>query len=174
MSNLLVQNIKHTGGTTAMSVDSGGRVQFPNKPAYHVYRKTGGSSTGTTGVVAWNTAKVNVGTMCNLSTGIATIPVSGLYYLYFVGLSTNSGGGSMSGDMAIRIEISTDNGSSFTAQNVGFAHAVSGAQGYINVTACMTLDLSANTQVRNNVSGGYSYFDNSDQPYSYAGGYLIG
>ena len=174
MSNLLVQNIKHTNSTTAMNVDSSGRVQFPNKPAYHVYRKTGGGAAGVNGVFAWNTARVNVGTMCNLSTGIATIPVSGLYHLYFVGLATNSSGGGMAADMVLRIEISTDSGSSFTVQNTGFAQYVSGAQTYINVTACMTLDLSANTQVRNNISAGYSYTDNSDEPYSYAGGFLIG
>ena len=29
MSNLLVQNIKHTNGTSAMSLDSGGRVNIP-------------------------------------------------------------------------------------------------------------------------------------------------
>ena len=174
MSNILVQNIKHTNATTAMNVDSSGRVQFPNKPAYHVYRKTGGGAAGVNGVFAWNTARVNVGTMCNLSTGIATIPVSGLYHLYFVGLTTNSAGGGMGADMVLRIEISTDSGSSFTVQNTGFAQYVSGAQTYINVTACMTLDLSANTQVRNNISAGYSYTDNSDEPYSYAGGFLIG
>ena len=174
MSNLLVQNIKHTGGTTAMSVDSGGRVQFPNKPAYHVYRKTGGGGSGVTGVVAWNTAKVNVGTMCNLSTGIATIPVSGLYHLYFVGLSASSSGGQMAGDVVFRIETSTDNGTSFSAQNTGFAHYVSGATGYINVTASVTLDLTASTQVRNQITSNHAYIDNSDEPYTYAGGYLIG
>ena len=53
MSNLLVQNIKHTNNTTAMSVDSSGRVTEPNKPSWHVYYKTGSGGTGLTGVIAW-------------------------------------------------------------------------------------------------------------------------
>ena len=80
----------------------------------------------------------------------------------------------MAGDVVTRIETSTDNGSSFSAQNTGFAHYVSGALGYIHVTASITLDLSANTQVRNNVTSNHIYIDSTDAPYSYAGGYLIG
>ena len=173
-SELHVDAIKHSGGTSALTIDSSGRVQFPNKPAYHVYRKTGGGGTGVNGIVAWNTAKVNVGTMSNLSSGITTIPVSGLYHLYVIGLSSSSSGGNMTGDMVIRIETSTDGGSSFSAQNTGFAHYVSGALGFIHVTASVTLDLTANTQVRNQITSGYCYIDNSDEPYTYAGGYLIG
>ena len=172
-STLKVNTIQHTGGTTGMTIDSSGRILQPNKPAFHIYRKTGGGGTGVNGVVAWNTAKVNVGTMCNLSTGITTIPVSGLYHLYVIGLSTSSSGGNMTGDMVIRIETSTD-GNTFSPQNTAFAHYVSGALGFSHVTASVTLVLSANTQLRNNISSGYCYIDNSDEPYTYAGGYLIG
>ena len=35
-STLKVQNIAHTGGTTAMTVDSSGRVTKPQIPAFHV------------------------------------------------------------------------------------------------------------------------------------------
>ena len=172
-STLKVNTIQHTGGTTGLTIDSSGRILQPNKPAYHIYRKTGGGGTGVNGVVAWNTAKVNVGTMSNLSSGITTIPVSGLYHLYVIGLSTSSSGGNMTGDMVIRIETSTD-GNTFSAQNTAFAHYVSGALGFIHVTASVTLDLTANTQVRNQITSGYCYIDNSDEPYTYAGGYLIG
>jgi len=160
-------------GVTGLTIDSSGRVQFPNKPAYHIYRKTGGGATGANGIVAWNTAKVNVGTMSNLSTGITTIPVSGLYHLYVSGLATSSAGGNMTGDMVIRIETSTD-GNTFTAQHTAFAHYVAGALGFIQVTANITLDLTANTQVRNQITSGYCYIDNSDEPYTFAGGFLIG
>ena len=34
MSNLLVQNIKHTNGTTAQTVDSSGRILTPARPAF--------------------------------------------------------------------------------------------------------------------------------------------
>ena len=35
-STLKVQNIAHTGGNTAMTVDSTGRVTKPQTPAFHV------------------------------------------------------------------------------------------------------------------------------------------
>ena len=34
MSNLLVQNIKHTNGTTAQTIDSSGRVLHSVKPSF--------------------------------------------------------------------------------------------------------------------------------------------
>ena len=40
MSNLLVQNIKHTNGTTAVNVDSSGRVTMPARPAFAVHLET--------------------------------------------------------------------------------------------------------------------------------------
>lgn len=40
MSNLLVQNIKHTNGTTAMTVNSGGTPSFPNYPCFSVSSAT--------------------------------------------------------------------------------------------------------------------------------------
>tara|TARA_X000001382_G_C3111369_1_gene160024 strand:- start:242 stop:769 length:528 start_codon:yes stop_codon:yes gene_type:complete len=175
MSNLLVQTIKHTNNTTAMSVDSSGRVQFENKPAYHVYYSTGGGGDGLTGVIAWNAAKLNVGTMCNLSTGVATIPVAGIYHLYFHALGTNDSGGAMADDLHIRIETSTDSGSNYTGHMIGLGdHSTAGTAGYIGTSASVTLDLAAGTLVRNRVSAQYTYVENTEQPYSYAGGFLIG
>ena len=174
-SELHVDAIKHSGGTSAMTIDSSGRVQFENKPAYHVYYSTGGGGSGLTGVIAWNSAKLNVGTICNLSTGIATIPVAGIYHLYFHGLGTNSSGGAMSDDIQIRIETSTDGGSNYTSHQIALGdHSTSSTAGYIAVSASVTLDLAQNTLVRNRVSAQYTYVENTANPYSYAGGYLIG
>ena len=60
MSNLLVQNIKHTNGTSAMSLDSGGRV---NIPGYIVQVSTVSSLTDqstTTTINNTSTSLVNV------------------------------------------------------------------------------------------------------------------
>ena len=43
MSNLLVQNIKHTNGTTAQTIDSTGRVLTPARPSFRA--KPSGSAT---------------------------------------------------------------------------------------------------------------------------------
>ena len=177
MSTLKVGTIQdHANGNNALVIDSSGRVQQPQKPAFHVYRDTGGGGGGVTGVVAWNSAKVNVGTMTNLSTGITTIPVTGLYHLYFHGLGTNSSGGAMSDDLHLRIETSPAGGGSYTSHMIrlGDHSTIGSGGGYISVSAAVTLSLSATDLVRFNVTVGHIYIDNTNNPYSYAGGFFLG
>ena len=165
-----------TGNATAMTIDSTGRVSQPNKPAFHVFRNTASGGAGVNGVVAWNNAKINVGTMTNLSTGITTIPVTGLYHLYFHALGTNSSGGGQADDLHIRIETSPAGGGSYTSHMIGLGdHSTIGSSGgYISVSAAVTLSLSATDLVRFNVTYGYIYIDNTNNPYSYAGGFFLG
>ena len=175
-STLKVNTIQHTGGTTGMTIDSSGRILQPNKPAFHVYRDTGGGGGAVSGVVAWNSAKINVGTMTNLSTGITTIPVTGLYHLYFHGLGTNSSGGAMSDDLHLRIETSPAGGGSYTSHMIrlGDQSTIGSGGGYISVSAAVTLSLSATDLVRFNVTVGHIYIENTNNPYSYAGGFFLG
>ena len=173
-SELHVDAIKHSGGTSAMTIDSSGRVTEPNKPSWHVYHKPGGSSTGLSGVIAWNTAHKNVGTMCNLSTGIVTVPVTGTYYIYTALLGTNSSGGAMSEDCNSFIQV--DTGSGFTSKSRVFSDfsIIGNGSGYITGHIFLTYPLSASDQIRINVTGGHIYVEDNDDPFSYFGGYLIG
>jgi len=75
MSNLLVQNIKHTNGTTAQTIDSSGRVTLPQVPAFMARR----TSNQATGVIIFDTAVVNQGSHYDTSTGKFTAPVAGVY-----------------------------------------------------------------------------------------------
>ena len=161
-----------TNSNTAMTIDSSGRVLQPNKPAWHVYRKQSGA--GLTGVIAWNTAHKNVGTMCNLSTGIVTVPVTGTYHIYTALLGTNSSGGSMSEDMNGFIQV--DTGSGFTSKSRVFNDfsIIGNGAGYITGHIHLTYPLSASDQIRINVTAGHVYVENNDDPFSYFGGYLIG
>lgn len=172
--NLDVGTIRATNGTTAMSVDSSGRVTEPNKPSWHVYYKPSSGGTGLQGVIAWNTAHKNVGTMCNLSTGIVTVPVTGTYYIYTALLGTNYGGGSMSEDMAAFIDV--DTGSGFTSKSRVFSDfsIIGNGSGYIAGNIFLTYPLSANDQIRINVTGGHIYAESNDDPFSYFGGFLVG
>ena len=86
MSNLLVQNIKHTNGTTAQTVDSSGRITTPARPFFHVYLDNGGSnpnSGGTSHVVPFDGVLSNIGSHFNAtSSGNAysfTAPIAGVY-----------------------------------------------------------------------------------------------
>ena len=83
MSNLLVQNIKHTNGTTAQTIDSSGRVLTPAKPSFFAHRKNQGNqslSNNTFTLVQFNQVDHNIGSHFNTSTYKFTCPVSGVYH----------------------------------------------------------------------------------------------
>ena len=83
-STLKVQNIAHTGGTTAMTVDSSGRVLQPTKPAACFHYQ--GTDLASTSIVPLNTQTVLQGGMTMGSNAI-TVPVSGLYMIGYHHLS---------------------------------------------------------------------------------------
>ena len=88
MSNLLVQNIKHTNGTTAQTVDSTGRILTPARPAFFAYPSSNfqtGTGAGTTQI--FDTTQHNVGGHYSTSTGKFTVPISGVY-LFGVTIAT--------------------------------------------------------------------------------------
>ena len=95
MSNLLVQNIKHTNGTTAQSVDSTGRITLPNIEAFYAINPSAQTISNQT----WS--KVNVtstqysrGTGWNTSDARYTAPITGLYsFTTSVNFTTNTGAG---------------------------------------------------------------------------------
>ena len=82
MSNLLVQNIKHTNGTTAQAVDSTGRVTNPNVP-FIFADCDNGSSAGFDTLA--NGSSVNFRNVISSRGGMTldsfyiTIPVTGIY-----------------------------------------------------------------------------------------------
>tara|TARA_R100001015_G_C4545475_1_gene108536 strand:- start:287 stop:781 length:495 start_codon:yes stop_codon:yes gene_type:complete len=80
MSNLLVQNIKHTNNTTAMTVDTSGRILTPTRPAFQA--RGSNESYVTTNPVPFPTAEVNIGSCYNTSTYKFTAPIAGVYYFY--------------------------------------------------------------------------------------------
>ena len=83
MSNLLVQNIKHTNGTTAQTVDNNGIVLSPAKPSFFAHRRSQGNqslSSQTFTLVQFNQTDHNIGGHFNTSTYKFTCPVSGVYH----------------------------------------------------------------------------------------------
>jgi hypothetical protein len=95
MSNLLVQNIKHTNGTTAQTIDSSGRVLNPIKPAFLAVYNNNAWSTGSNGtVVPFDDVSSNdcFDLQSNFVTGTNrfVVPVAGMYYFYYHCYTHNS------------------------------------------------------------------------------------
>jgi len=89
MSTLGIENIQHTNGTSAMTVDTSGRIAMPKVPAFAVrgYGSLQNAATvngftvgtGTDIIYNYTSIDINRDSAFNNSTGIYTVPVAGLY-----------------------------------------------------------------------------------------------
>ena len=83
-STLKVNTIAHTGGTTAQTIDSSGRILTPARPAFRAYCNTNLPSadyrSGTT-QITFNTESYDIGGNYNTSNGKFIVPITGLYQL---------------------------------------------------------------------------------------------
>ena len=106
-----VNTIKHTGGTTAMTIDSTGRILTPARPSFHV-------ATGTTQdagtVVNWDTEIFDIGGNFNISTNLFTAPIAGVYCFNCTALQAGNGA-----QMTISIRKNAHNNGRFIARTDG-------------------------------------------------------
>ena len=136
-----VQNIKYDASTTAMTIDSSGRVFTPARPSFYVYNLTfsaDGSSEEATG----GTIDHNIGSHYNSSNGRFTAPVSGVYQFMAMAQGFNSGSTSY---VAITFR---KNGSNYGAQSaMGYYNQTYNNHGQANLTALFNFVLSNNVYV---------------------------
>ena len=84
MSKLQVETISHTNNTTAMTIDSSGRILQPTKPSFCA--RHNGSSFNTNGAtIAWNLTNgtygsFDIGNNYNTSTYKYIVPITGVYW----------------------------------------------------------------------------------------------
>ena len=83
MASILgIDTIQHQSGTTAMTIDSTGRVLSPSRPAFSVFNTSSVTISGMTALV-FDTATFNIGNHFELSTGKFTAPITGIYLFCF-------------------------------------------------------------------------------------------
>ena len=79
-SILKVDNIQNSSGTSALSIDSTGRIFTPARPAFYAYDTgTIWQNLGSSHEVVMPSTEYNVGSHYSTSTGRFTAPVDGLY-----------------------------------------------------------------------------------------------
>ncbi len=159
--------IQNATGTTAMTIDTDGRILQPTKPAWFV-GKTG------TGIVAQNPVifddvDVNVGSIYSNSTGKVTIPVAGNYYIFFKILSQAGQIGSGAAAQ-VRINRQPSGGANATIPNsyqYGNNATATGEHFSLHTAVIATLALNdaitCQTDYQGYYGGGYTAF----------GGYLL-
>jgi len=81
MSTLKVQNIQHTNGTSAMTIDGSGRILTPNRPAFCTETKPSSVSDGAT--IVWTSTLFDTSSSYSTSTGKFTAPIAGIYQFQF-------------------------------------------------------------------------------------------
>jgi len=89
MSTLGIENIEHTNGTSAMTVDTSGRIKMPKVPAFSVrgYGSIQNAATvngftvatGTDIIYNYDEVAINRDSAFDNTTGIYTVPVAGMY-----------------------------------------------------------------------------------------------
>jgi hypothetical protein len=83
MSNLIVNTIQNTSSVNAITIDTSGRVLYPQNPAFCARNCSNITGTGSVRVILFTTIDLNVGSNYNSGTGRFTAPVAGIYYFTY-------------------------------------------------------------------------------------------
>lgn len=82
-SVLKVNEIQHSGGTTALTIDSSGRIVQPAKPAFRAYKNSSQSVTQNTWTkLEANTETFDIGGNYDTSNYRFIAPVDGIYFFH--------------------------------------------------------------------------------------------
>ena len=165
MSSILkVDTIQNTGGTTAMTIDSSGRVLNPNAVGWFVYKNAIQTASGADEIITWQGVRLNQGGGFKTSGGNANqfvAPVHGLYTCHATFLSTSD---TNENDIILMV-----NG----VAHVGIRNAT--AASYETYSLSWVGELNANEALYLNIvaSGRTSYGDTSNYWTTWCG-HLIG
>ena len=172
MSKILVNELAHTNNTSALTVDSTGRILTPARPAFHA-RLTSGSTEGKTGVLVFNSEDFDIGSNYNTSNGRFTAPVAGIYCFVFDGLVAGDTSGSALAAGANAMASFIKNGSEGTFSTRAYAYITGGTQ-YNTINRIDCIQLAANDYVQVKVIANYIYVDATNNYGPTFQGFLLG
>mgnify|MGYP003115597300 CR=1 FL=1 len=157
MSKLQVETISHTNNTTAMTIDTSGRVLKPATPHFHVTKNDAHVGASTT--IVWNNKVRDTETSFNTSTGKYTIPLTGVWWMGICGLSNNTN--------LLEISVKVNDTLTFNVRNKASDVAVSTASTSFAYYFTASDVVSTHTQASSSMYG-------TGSAYAYWTGYLIG
>ena len=162
-----VQNIKYDASTTAMTIDSVGRVLMPAQPSFFTFNMNFPS--GTSGVATGGTIDHNIGSHYNSSNGKFTAPITGRYM--FIGASQYYSDGSNQYQTSLFVKNGTGGSDGYGANMVQGLVVNGGAStgnNHASAQISSIFSLSANDTIAL-----YTEYGGRDIQ-NYFGGYLIG
>ena len=167
-SVLKVNEIQHTGGTSAMTIDTSGRILTPARPAFHYSaHSVDGAQTGD---IEFDLELFDTGNVFDNT--VFTAPLTGLYQFEFIGYGSNSTNGSTSGGHQLDLLKSTDGGSNFSVVLSSYC-SLSGGYPILNFTTILELNL--NDKIKLNCAAQYIYSHSQGSgKYTRFSGHLIG
>ena len=141
MSTLRVNTIQDETGTTAMTIDTSGRILTPARPRAHVSLTTDtvGSSTSGYPAIVFNVANLNIGGHYNTSNGKFTCPIAGIYQVTGYAMDKDS---SAAGGFYLRVLLDGSNyGADAGSYDAGGSHAGAHISALIQCTAGQEITL---------------------------------
>ena len=162
--NFDVGTIRSTGGNTAMTIDSGGRVLTPQRPLFKAGLTTtlNAANVGTHEAIVWNVEIIDIGS--NWDNTEFTAPIAGMYYFYFTILTPNNA-------LQMNYQIRQNTGSGMSAQL--YARNAQGTTSqHETVSASTILNMAIGDKV--DFAFDRAIYGDGSTYWTSCGGYLIG